>query len=279
MEYDDFELLTVSIDEGVALVTIDGPEEGNAHSITGHAELGSVWPRLEDDQRVDAVVLTGAGETFCVGPTAEMIERMSADDPHLVRQVMEEVRRLVIRSIEFEKPLVTAVNGTVKGGPLITALLSDIVIAERQVVFSDPHVTVAVAAGDGGVLAWPMAMGLLRAKRYLMTGDAITAEQACQLGLVTEVVEQGASLERAMVFARRFAAGPRHALRYTKRALNEWYRIGMPAFDVSFQGELMTATVPDAKEGWGEAIRGGSAVMPPDPDQAVVPDKFGQQIE
>jgi enoyl-CoA hydratase len=181
----------------------------------------------------------------------------------------------VVAPIEFEKPLVTAVNGTVKGGPLVTALLSDIVIAERHVVFSDPHVTMAVAAGDGGVLAWPMAMGLLRAKRYLMTGDAITAEQAQELGLVTEVVEEGASLERAMVFARRFAEGPRHALRYTKRALNQWYRIGMPAFDVSWQGEILTAIFSDAQEGWAGVTRGGRGVLPVDPDHDVTPSRFG----
>jgi len=115
------------------------------------------------------------------------------------------------------------------------------------------------------VLIWPLAMGLLRAKRYLLTGDALSAEEAQRLGLVSEVVDPGASFERAMVYARRFAAGPRQALRHTKRALNQWMRLGMSAFDLSWAGESLTLASPEAREA-REALARGEPALPRDPD-------------
>jgi len=246
MEYDDLRFLEVRIDAGVAVVTLAGPEQGNAISFAGHVEMSTILPRLGADDRVDAVLLTGRGNVFCAGPTPEFMERIAANDPNVVPQLMADVRALVQSHVDFEKPVVTALNGPAAGGPLAFALLADIVIAERQVTLSDMHVAAAVAAGDGGVLIWPLAMGLLRAKRYLLTGDPLSAEAAERLGLVTEVVDPGASFERAMFYARRFASGSRQALRHTKRALNHWLRVGMPGFDLSWAGEILTVASPEA---------------------------------
>jgi enoyl-CoA hydratase len=269
--YEDLHFLEVRIEAGVAVVVLDGPEEGNAISFEGHGEMSAILPRLGRDERVDAVLLTGAGDSFCVGPTAAFMERISANDPQVVPALMADVRALVQGHVECEKPVVAALNGPAGGGPLAFALLADVVIAERHVTLSDMHVAAAVAAGDGGVLIWPLAMGLLRAKRYLLTGDPLAADEAQRLGLVTEVVEPGASFERAMVFARRFASGPRQALRHTKRALNQWLRLGMPAFDLSWAGEILTVATPEARAGWQGLVR-GEPLLPPDSARAVAPD-------
>jgi enoyl-CoA hydratase len=246
--YDDYEYLDVVVSDGVAIVTLNGPEPGNALTPKGHVEMTTIFPRLTLDDRVDVAVLTGDRDAFCVGPGPEMVQEMLAGDPRVTMRVMAEVRELVVRGIDFEKPVVTALNGPAIGGALAFALLGDIIIAERQVSISDMHVVAAAAAGDGGVLFWPAAIGLLRAKRYLLTGEALSAEHAAELGLVTEVVDTGASLDRAMEFATRFAAMPKHALRHTKRALNAWLKMALPAYDLSWAGEIMTVGVPDAAE-------------------------------
>ena len=264
--YDDLRFLDVEIDRGVAVVRLDGPEAGNAISFEGHVEMSTILPRLSRDDRVDAVLLTGAGDAFCVGPTAEFMDRIAQGDPGFVARLLADVRLLVQGHVELEKPVVSALNGPAGGGPLAFALLADVVIAERHVALSDMHVAAAVAAGDGGVLIWPLAMGLLRAKRYLLTGDPLSAEEAQRLGLVTEVVDPGRSFERAMVYARRFAAGPRQALRHTKRALNQWMRLGMPAFDLSWAGEILTVATPEAREA-SQALARGEPVLPRDPER------------
>lgn len=244
--YRDLTYLQIGIDDGVAIVSLAGGRPGNALPFEGHAELGSILPRLGRDERVDAIVLRGAGDEFCAGPTPEFIARLRENDPAFVAHLMRDVRAIVQGHIELEKPVVTALNGTTSGGALAFALFADVVVAERHVVLSDPHVPAGVAAGDGGVLIWPLALGLLRAKRYLFTGDPIGADEALALGLVTEVVERGASVERALHWARRFVTMPRSALRHTKVALNQWLRIGLPAFDASWAGEILTVNLNEA---------------------------------
>jgi enoyl-CoA hydratase len=245
--YRDLTFLEIRIDDGIAVVTLAGGRPGNAVSVEGHTELSQILPRLGRDERVDAIVLRGAGDEFCSGPTPEFMARVRENDPAFVAHLMRDVRAIVLSHIELEKPVVTALNGTTSGGTLAFALFADLVVAERHVELSDPHVPAGVAAGDGGVLIWPLALGLLRAKRFLYTGDPLSADEALALGLVTEVVERGASVERAMHWARRLADAPRAALRHTKVALNQWLRIGLPAFDASWAGEVLTVNLPDER--------------------------------
>jgi enoyl-CoA hydratase len=246
--YRDLRFLEIEIERGIALVTLAGGRPGNAVPFEGHAEMSTILPRLALDDRIDAVLLRGAGDAFCAGPAPEFIERLRQNDPRFVAHLMRDVRLLVQSHIDFEKPVVTALNGPASGGALAFALLADVVVAERHVTLSDPHVPAGVAAGDGGVLIWPLALGLLRAKRFLYTGDALSAEEAAALGLVTEVVDRGASVERALGWARRLADAPREALRHTKRALHQWLRVGMSAFDVSWAGESLTLNLPEEPE-------------------------------
>ncbi|MBK7951945.1 MAG: enoyl-CoA hydratase/isomerase family protein [Deltaproteobacteria bacterium] len=243
--YRDLTYLDVRLEAGIAVVSMAGGRAGNALSVEGHTELSEILPRLGRDDRVDAIVLRGAGDEFCVGPTQEFMDRVRANDPAFVQHLMRDVRAIVQSHIDLDKPVVTALNGTTSGGALAFALFADIVVAERHVVLSDPHVPAGVAAGDGGVLIWPLALGLLRAKRFLYTGDPLPADEALALGLVTEVVERGEAVARAMHWANRLAAMPRSALRHTKRAMNQWLRIGLPAFDASWAGEILTVNLPD----------------------------------
>jgi enoyl-CoA hydratase len=176
-----------------------------------------------------------------------MFERMSTAGNQFVMGVMQEVREMVVNAVNFSKPTVCAMNGSAMGGPLAFALLNDFVIAERDVVFSDLHVPHGVAAGDGGVLIWPLTVGIMRARKALLLGESFDAETAERLGLISEVVDTGKSYERALEYVAKLAAMPRDALRHTKHALNEWLRMALPAFDLSWAGEIMTAGAVEPK--------------------------------
>jgi enoyl-CoA hydratase len=239
-DYSDLTYLDVAVDGGIATVTLNGPEPGNALTYPGQAEISEILPRLSQDDDVAVVVATGADDAFCIGPAPDFIERVGSGEPQFVRQVMDRVRMNVQRLVDFDKVLISAINGPAHGAPMTFALMADVVIAERQVRLLDHHVPHGVAAGDGNALNWPMAMGLLRAKRYLLTGDDLSAEDAERLGLVTEVVETGASMDRALYYAHRFLTIPQPSLRYTKTALNQWYRLNMPAYERAWTSEILT---------------------------------------
>jgi enoyl-CoA hydratase len=114
---------------------------------------------------------------------------------------------------------------------------------------SDPHVRLGIVAGDGGALIWPLVLGPARAKRYLLTGDRVTAAEAERLGLVTEVVAPERLEEAALAFAGRLAEGAPLALRYTKLAVNQWLKqVAGVAFDLSTSLELVTLRSHDHAE-------------------------------
>lgn len=267
MGYSDLGYLQVVVEEGVADVVLNRPEKRNAFTAEGHRELSEIFGRLGADDSVRSILLSGAGDTFSVGPDWRLLSALSKpDEQALRRQIMDETITLVHAAVELDKPVVCAINGLAFGMALAVALLSDIIIIERHVSIREGHVLAGLAAGDGGALMWPLSMGLIKAKRYLLTSDVLTAEDAERLGLVTEVVDRGGSVERGREFAARFAAGPQQAIRSTKRALNQWMRSALTtSFDLSWALELLTMGTPEAAEAADSLGRGQPGPMPPDP--------------
>jgi enoyl-CoA hydratase len=101
------------------------------------------------------------------------------------------------------------------------ALACDAIVASRNVQIADTHVVAGLVAGDGGCLVWPEAVGMLRARRHLLTGDPLSAEEAHAMGLVTDLVDEPDQvLPAALALAERIAALPPLAVQGTKRALN-----------------------------------------------------------
>lgn len=232
--------LDVSVREGIAYVVINRPERMNACSAEDHGEFAQVLRDLQADPEVRVTVLHGAGRAFSVGATYEYMERLTRE-PDLLAELQEQVHDLVHAHIDMDKPVVAAVNGVATGSGLMFALLSDYVIVEEDVKLADGHIRAALAAGDGGVLIWPMAVGITRAKRYLLTGDWISAQEAERIGLVTELVPKGAALGRATEVAERFRAMPELPVRYTKRAVNQWLAAGaLNGFDYSVSLEMQS---------------------------------------
>jgi enoyl-CoA hydratase len=139
------------------------------------------------------------------------------------------------------------------------ALLCDITIADRSARIGDAHVPAGLAAGDGGVITWPLTAGMAKAKRYLLTGDFISADEAERIGLITEVVDDGECVNTAMALAARLAITPQTALRYTKRALNQQMRdAAIRSFDLSLALEMLskdTGETAAAVQRWKTGVK------------------------
>jgi enoyl-CoA hydratase len=116
---------------------------------------------------------------------------------------------------------VVALHGAAIGLGATVVLTADAIVAARTATISDPHVALGLVAGDGGCLVWPQSVGMLRARRHLLTGDPIDAETAAAMGLVTDLVDTPDEvLPAAQALAARIAALPPLAVQGTKRALN-----------------------------------------------------------
>jgi enoyl-CoA hydratase len=232
MDTKAYEFLEIDVRDGVAFTTFNRPEAANKWAYSQEWEMSQFFDDAIADDDIRVVLFTGKGDAFCGGAD-------HSDDPFDAYGYYERSCTIFRKWMDIDKPLVMAINGTAGGSGLTLAMFGDVVIAERQVEFRDAHVLGGVVTATGPFL-WPPNMGLLRAKRYLLTGDPFSAEEAERFGLVNEVVDKGESLTRATAIAKQLASIRPEAVQGTKRALNQWQRQSFgPIFEHALSLEFM----------------------------------------
>src|SRR5574337_1972000 len=249
MTYEDYNQLNFSRrDNGVLLITLDRPEKYNAADERMHTELARVWKDVSADPDTRVAVITGAGKAFSAGGDLGMVERMAGNYEHVSHRLTE-MRDLVYNIINCEKPIVSAINGVAVGAGTVAALLADVAIAAEDAKIGDGHVKLGVAAGDHAAIIWPLLAGMAKARYYLLTGEMVTGAEAERIGLVAKAVPRDQVLDEALRVADSLATGAQHAIRLTKRTLNNWLRSAGPTFDQSAAYEMLTFLGPDVVEG------------------------------
>jgi enoyl-CoA hydratase len=219
MPYTPTEHVLVEQEGAVVTITLNNPDMRNAFLDDMHHAMRDIWWDLSEDDSVRAVVLTGAGRAFSAGGDIPSFIK-SYEDTEYRRRSLRGARRLMEAQAEFPKPVVAAVNGPAVGLGCNLALLSDIVYIAESAFLADTHAAIGLVCGDGGAVFWPLFMGMLRCKEYLLTGDRIPAQKAVELGLANRAVPDDELLPEARKMAERLAALPHQAIQETKRALN-----------------------------------------------------------
>ncbi|TSE01556.1 enoyl-CoA hydratase/isomerase family protein [Skermania sp. ID1734] len=240
-------------ENGVLLITINRPDKYNAADEQMHAELARVWNDVSNDPQTRVAVITGAGKAFSAGGDLAMVERMAGNHDR-VANMLTEMSDLVYNMINCDKPVVAAINGVAVGAGLVVALLSDISICAEDAKLGDGHVKLGVAAGDHAAIIWPLLSGMAKARYYLLTGEMVGGVEAERIGMVTSAVPREQVLDDALAVAHKLATGSQLAIRWTKKALNNWLKQAGPIFDQSAAYEMLCFMGPDVKEGY-TAIR------------------------
>jgi enoyl-CoA hydratase len=246
MSYDNLSNLAVSRRGPVLLVEMNHPEHGNAIDAGLHTDLSLVFSQIAQDPEAKAVVLTGRGRSFSVGGDITWFDRI---DETGVDVLFAEARRMIVDLLELEVPVIAAVNGNAVGLGATIALFCDFAFAAEDARIGDPHVRVGLVAGDGGAVIWPWLVGMARAKRYLLTGDLVSAQQALAMGLVTDVVPAASLLDETLAMAERLAGLPQMAIRGTKASANKLLRDAVNmVLDTSLARERPCFGTADHKE-------------------------------
>jgi enoyl-CoA hydratase len=217
------DVLLVERDGPVAIVTLNRPDQLNAFDDELHHAFVRFWCDLDDDLDARAVVLTGAGKAFSAGGNVADFDRLRTDLAARTR-FMRGARRIVDEMLNVRVPVVAAVNGAAIGLGCTLATLCDIVFLADTARIADPHVAVALVAGDGGAVTWPHMTSILKAKQYLLTGDPVPPDEAVAIGLANFVVPADRCVAEATAFAHRLAALPTQAVQDTKAVLNQHLR-------------------------------------------------------
>ena len=228
MRTEGYESVTVEVQGETAIATLQGEEGGNRYSMHAmYAEFGQLACELRDDPAMRTLVITATGpdDVFSLGqkPQATYPESVTAD-------LSQNTSRRGIREFfDLGKPVITALNGPITGGIMAMVLAaSDFIVAEEHAALRDIHVPLGVPSTTGP-LFWPMSVGLMKARRYVLTGEWISAQEAERIGLVTEVVPKGTSLERSLEYANLLNSMSPSAVGGTKRNLNQWLRVAFPS--------------------------------------------------
>ena len=229
-------------------ITFDKPETMNSLDAEGHRELTYIWRDIDEDENVSSVILTGKGKAFSAGGDFGMIEDMIEDHKARARS-WKEARDLVYNIINCSKPIVSAINGAAVGAGLVAGLLADISIAGKSAKIVDGHTRLGVAAGDSAVINWPLLCGMAKAKYHLLLCEPMDGEEAERLGMVSLCVEDNELQEKAIHIAERLRDSAPAATRWTKYALNNWYRMAGPSFDAATALEMLGFASPEAAEG------------------------------
>ncbi|MFF5440784.1 enoyl-CoA hydratase/isomerase family protein [Streptomyces achromogenes] len=209
--------LDVDEDTGVAVVTLDRPGRLNAVDLGMADGLRDVWRTLRFAERVRAVVLTGAGErAFCTGIDRDAVVPQPPS-PYMRDDPLLDVGP---KANGLWKPVVAAVRGMACGGAFYLLGESDFVVADPTAVFFDPHTTYGmVSAYESALMALRMPYGEAARMMLMGTAERISARRAHEIGLVSEVTEEGGALAGAVRCAAVLAGYPPEGVQGTVRAL------------------------------------------------------------
>ncbi|MCJ7522983.1 MAG: enoyl-CoA hydratase-related protein, partial [Dehalococcoidia bacterium] len=196
--------------EHIAIVTMNRKEALNAMDDEMMEQLSDAWMDIRDDRNIWAAIITGAGKTaFSTGGDLKTFlpKIIEAD----LRDLQSDTRPLnaVLRGFDLWKPVIAAVNGFCFGGGLEMLLGTDIRVASENAVFAVMEATWALFPGGGTTVRLPRQIPYARAMEMLLTANQVTAQEACEIGLINKVVPREELMPAAMAYAEKLCSnGP-----------------------------------------------------------------------
>ena len=185
-----------------------------------HRELPYACTDIGADPDNKVVIVTGTGDAFCAAVDASSF-RDGLGTPRGWDKIYWEGKRLLMNLLDIEVPMIAAVNGPAHVHAEI-AVLCDVVIAADTASFRDaPHFPNGVVPGDGVHLVWPLLLGANRGRYFLLTGQTLSAQEALNLGIVSEVIPRAQLSARAWELATQLAKQPPLTLRYARVSLTQ----------------------------------------------------------
>jgi enoyl-CoA hydratase len=204
----------VTVDDGIAVVTINRPEARNAVNGDVARGLASAFGELDATKDVHVLILTGAGGTFCAG--MDLKGFLAGDLPVVPGRGFGGIAER-----PPAKPVIAAVEGYALAGGFELVLSCDLVVASEDAKFGLPEVTRGLVAGAGGLLRLPRRIPYHLAMEIALTGDHFPAARLLGAGLISRLVPAGQALAGATELAARVARGAPLALAASKRVIVE----------------------------------------------------------
>ncbi|SEJ09789.1 2-(1,2-epoxy-1,2-dihydrophenyl)acetyl-CoA isomerase [Pseudomonas linyingensis] len=216
-----FEHILFTIEQGVATLTLNRPEQLNSFNPAMHKEVREALKQVRQNAEVRCLLITGAGRGFCAGQDlGDRNVAPGAAAPDLGESIEKNYNPLIRALRDLPMPVICAVNGVAAGAGANIALACDITLAARSASFIQAFCKIGLVPDSGGTWTLPRAVGMARAKALALLGDRLSAEQAEQWGMIWRCVDDAALQDEALKLARQLATQPTYGLALIKRALN-----------------------------------------------------------
>lgn len=249
MRLDNYKYVRFEREGAILRVILDNGEMTTVNAEV-HTELSHVFYDVAADEESRVIILQTAGRVFMAGGDILHMERLHAR-PGEFTQTLREARRVAFNLLDCDKPVICRVHGDAIGLGTTLALLCDIVVADENARFADPHVSVGLTAGDGGGVMWPQLVGYARAKYYLLTGEKLNAREAAEMGLIAFAVPAAELDVKVNEIAQKLVKGATQAIRASKAVMN----IGLKQLAHSMMDAGMAHEgISNATDDHGEAI-------------------------
>jgi len=231
----DYKNLLLDVNQNIGLITINRPDKLNALNHETLVELKDVLERLESDENIFVVIITGSGEkAFVAGADISEINKLNM----LEGKKFAEFGQSVFSIIEkFEKPVIAAVNGFALGGGCELALACHIRLASEYAKFGQPEVNLGIIPGYGGTQRLTRLINSGRAAEMILTADMIDANEALRIGLVNKVYPQSELQSSAFDMAVKIASKGQQAIRLALKAIKANDEVSLQ------EGQNMEATL------------------------------------
>ncbi len=253
-----YETLLTDLNEGVLTVTLNRPEKLNAFTVGMMSDLLDLFDRVDSDDDVRAVVVTGAGRGFCAGADlssgGETFDSGSgsADDGAPRRAPRDGGGLVTLRLFDCKKPFIAAINGAAVGVGVTHTLPMDIRLASEKAKFGFVFARRGIAPEAASSWFLPRVVGISKAMEWVSTGRIFGAEEALDAGLVSEVLAPEALLPRAQELAAEIASNTSAVSVALSRQMM-WKMLGaqhpMEAHRVDSRVIDFMGSGPDAREG------------------------------
>jgi enoyl-CoA hydratase len=245
--------------DGIAILTLNRPEQRNALSPQTMVLLARAWKDFREDDAMRVAILTGAGDTaFCAGGDLKLLLPMFTGarqpetewDHELMSNLGDVMATALLRPFELYKPIIAAVNGYAMAGGSEILQSTDIRIASRTASFGLTEVKRGLVPGGGSMVRLQRQIPYAKAMELLMTGDNMTAEEAHRVGFINEVVEPEALMPRALELAAKIAKNAPLAVQAIKETAIRTNGIPLEeAFKIEHECSARVMTSSDAREG------------------------------
>ncbi len=243
-----YETLLFEKRQGIGYVTVNRPEKLNALNRRVMEELLNCFHVIQRDEEIRAVILTGAGEkAFVAGAD---INELAVQSPVEGKETSQRGQRVLELIENLGKPVIAAINGYALGGGCEIAMACTLRIAAENARLGQPEVKLGIIPGYAGTQRLARLVGKGRGLEMILTGDAITAQEAYRIGLVNQVVPQAELLAAAEKLAQKIMANAPLAVKFALEAVNHGLEMS------EAEGQFLEATLfglccttADMKEG------------------------------